>query len=367
MKLLFGIKSMNVPGGGAERVLATVVSGLAARGHDVAVLTFDAPGGTSFYPMDARVRRIALGLGSTDRKTGARDFVARLPALRRALRRERPQVAVGFMHSMFVPLSLASVGLRIPMVASEHTVPEYYRNRRWEYLLLVLAGLRSARITVPSDAIRERMPALVRARTATIPNPVAVPAPTAARTGGTQTVLAVGRLDADKDHATLIDAFATLAERFPDWRVRIVGEGNLRGALAHQISSLGLDARVTLAGATPDIAREYAEAEVLAVPSRYESFGMATAEALATGVAVVGFADCPGTNELVRHGENGWLVDGADATRVSAFANGLAALMSDSDLRTRLGTAAARDAIRFDPASVVSAWERHLARVGGIA
>ena len=44
MRLLFAIKSLNVPGGGAERVLVQVAGGLAARGHDVAILTFDSPG-----------------------------------------------------------------------------------------------------------------------------------------------------------------------------------------------------------------------------------------------------------------------------------------------------------------------------------
>ncbi|MCI0452778.1 MAG: glycosyltransferase family 4 protein [Candidatus Latescibacteria bacterium] len=362
MKLLFGIKSMDVPGGGAERVLATVATGLSTRGHDVAVLSFDAPGGTSFYPMDARVRRVALGLGATDRKSGARDFFARIPALRRALHDERPGVAIGFMHSFFVPLALASVGLGVPMIASEHTVPEYYRGRRGERALLVLAGLLSARITVPSDAIRVRMPARLRARTVTIPNPVAVPARASPRAPDTKTVLAVGRLDADKDHATLIDAFAAIATRFPDWRVRIVGEGPLRDALAGKISALGLDGRVTMVGATPDIAREYAHAEVMAVPSRYESFGMATAEALATGVPVLGFADCPGTNELVRHGENGWLADtGGD--RVASYALGLATLIQDPDLRQRLGAAGPASVALYAPTRVVLQWEKLLAEI----
>ncbi len=361
MRLLFAIKSMDVPGGGAERVLAVVASGLAARGHEVAVLTFDAPGGASFYPMDARVRRTALGLGSTDRKTGPRDFFARLPVLRRAVLGGRPDAVVGFMHSMFVPLSFATVGLGVPMVASEHTVPEYYRSRRGEYALLVLAGLISARVTVPSDAIRERMPARLRARTVTIPNPVTVSVHTTPQ--DTKTVLAVGRLDADKDHATLIDAFASVAARYPDWRVRIVGEGTLRDALASKIAALGLNGRVTIAGATADIAREYARAEMLAVPSRFESFGMATAEALAMGVPVLGFADCPGTNELVRHGENGWLVDAPDGDRARALAAGLAALITDPDLRAGLGAKGPHSVRAYAAEGVVTRWEQLLEEI----
>ena len=71
MKLLFGIKSMDVAGGGAERVLAIVASGLAKRGHDVSVLSFDAPGGNSFYPLESGVRRICLGMGPTDTSSGS--------------------------------------------------------------------------------------------------------------------------------------------------------------------------------------------------------------------------------------------------------------------------------------------------------
>ncbi len=56
MKLLFCIKRMNGAVGGAERVLAQITAGLADRGHDVTLVTFDPPAGTSFYPLHARVR-----------------------------------------------------------------------------------------------------------------------------------------------------------------------------------------------------------------------------------------------------------------------------------------------------------------------
>ena len=55
MRLLFAIKSLNAEGGGAERVLVDVANGMARRGHDPLVLTFDPPG-DSFYSLDARVR-----------------------------------------------------------------------------------------------------------------------------------------------------------------------------------------------------------------------------------------------------------------------------------------------------------------------
>lgn len=362
MKILFGIKALDVPGGGAERVLATVVTGLAARGHDVSVVTFDAPGGRSFYPLDARVRRIALGLGPTDRRSGWRDSLVRVRALRRVVREEKPDAAVGFMHSMFVPLAFATRGLGVPLVASEHIVPEYYRNRRGEYFLLVLGCLLSTRVTVLSKAVRDMYPRLVKSRMVPMPNPVSVPAASwsesRAPAGASKTVLSVGRLEAQKDHATLIDAFAMIAERFPDWNLRIVGDGSLRESLEQRLHASGLGSRASLVPTTAHIEDEYVRAQVFAMPSRFESFGIATAEAMSVGLPVVGFADCPGTNELVHHNADGWLVEPArDGERVRPYAEGLSALMGDDILRKRLGTCARESVRQFDPPHIVARWQ----------
>jgi len=368
MKLLFATKSLDVAGGGAERVLTIVASELAARGHDVSVVTFDAPGGASFYPLDERIRRIALGIGKTDQPSGLADFARRIRALRRAVRAERPDAVVGFMHSMFVPLSFATVGLDVPRVASEHTVPEYYRGRGGEFTLFMLGCVLSTRVTVLSPAVRDMYPRFLRRRMVPVPNPV--PAPSAARPiargGATRTILAVGRLGPEKDHATLIDAFASIANRFPDWALRIVGDGTLRGELERRVAARGLAGRVALPGATARIGDEYARADLFAVPSRYESFGLATAEALAAGLPVLGFADCPGTNELLEHNCNGWLVDtAAGVDRSAAFATGLAALIGDAALRARLAGEAAASVERFSPDRVTARWETLLREVIG--
>ena len=257
MKLLFGIKALDVPGGGAERVLSVVVSGLAERGHDVAVLTFDAPGGESFYPLNPGVRRIGLGIGPTTSRTGLRPFLRRLPALRRTVREEQPDVVVGFMHSTFVPLVLSMVGTGVPRIASEHNVPERYQGRRVEFALFQLACFMSARVTVISEAVRGLYPAWLRKRMVPMPNPVIVhdgcePDPAAADRP-TKTILSVGRLERQKDQMTLVDAFASIAGRFPNWNVRIVGDGSLQRELEAAVSRHVLLERVLLPVSTDRI------------------------------------------------------------------------------------------------------------------
>src|SRR5262249_34945319 len=129
MKLLICTKTMKCAGGGAERVLAEIASGLATRGHEVTVLSFDQPRGTSFYPLQKSIRRIDLALGSTTRPSGLLDSIARIRALRSKILMLAPDVAIGFMHSMFVPLSLSMLGTNVPLIASEHTVYDHYRHR----------------------------------------------------------------------------------------------------------------------------------------------------------------------------------------------------------------------------------------------
>lgn len=362
MKVLFAIKRLASAVGGAERVLCTGCSELASRGHEVSILTFDPPGGQPFYPLDPRVKRIDLGIGDSSQPAGLIETLARMRALRRTINTERPDVAVGFMHSMFVPMAFSLAGTGVPVLGSEHIVPEHYRTRPLQYLLLMLASPFLTRLTVLSKAIRSRYPVGVRKRMVVMPNPVEAAA-NCANVGGAKesfTLLSVGRLEAQKDHATLIKALALVADKFPKWRLKIVGEGTLRADLASLVAALDLQAKVTMPGVTPAIANEYMAAEVFVISSRYEAFGLVTAEAMSHGLPVVGFADCPGTNELIEAGKTGLLVTpGSD--RVGALASALSQLMAAPSLRQNLGKAG-REAIktRFSPGQVCDQWENLL-------
>ena len=359
MKLLFAIKTLALPGGGSERVLADLTGALAGRGHEVSLASFDAADAEPFYPIAREVRRIALGLGDVSRHTSAASGLRRIAALRRLARRGRPDVAIGFMHSAYIPLGLALLGTGIPMIASEHIAFEHYRSRRLEKALLRLTPCLARTTTVISPVIRDEFPAALRRHMTVMPNPVSPRDRRHADVGGEgrpwKTLLAVGRLEPQKDHRILIGAFARIAGDFPDWRLRIVGEGALRGALEAQAAATGRGDRISLPGARAAIDEEYVDAQLFAMPSIYESFGLTTAEALSHSLPVVGFADCPGTNELVRHGVNGLLVGGSD--REAALAQGLAELMAAPERRRALGAAGPDSVAAFAPEAIVERWE----------
>ena len=201
MKILFAIKDLNNSKGGAEKVLAIVASGMAKIGYDVSLMTYDKLGGESYYPLDPKVKRISLGIGNSQQRASVNETTARIKAIRRVLKVRQPDIVIPFMHSMFVPVAVASIGLNIPVVASEHTVKAHYRGRPIQFILLMLSSFLVKEVTVLSSRVKESYPWLLRRKMVVMPNPVEPPVShTASNVRTKHTILNVGRLDESKDH-----------------------------------------------------------------------------------------------------------------------------------------------------------------------
>jgi glycosyltransferase involved in cell wall biosynthesis len=169
----------------------------------------------------------------------------------------------------------------------------------------------------------------------------------------------VGRLASVKRHDLLIDAWARIADEFPDWTLKIFGRGPLQKELAEQIGRLGLTGKVRLMGHTSKIDKEYLTASILAHPAEHEGWGLAASEAFAAGLPVIGFADCPGINHLVKHETNGLLIpEGEDSA--PALAEALVTLMRDDARRLELGRAAPGTIYDYEPQRVYDLWENVL-------
>ena len=358
MKILFWVPALGGRGGGAERVLSIIASGLAHRGHEVVVASADRLGTSSFYAFDPAVWRRCLGT-----RPGASWHPAALLRLRGELLRNPPDVAVGFMFAGYTTLAAAAAGTGMPLIASEHTTFDHYRLRAIQSRLLPRAAGRFAAITIPSDRVRLGYPRLVADLMTVIPNPLPKVQTDRGyrREGGHKRLLAVGNLRAEKGHLVLVDAFSRIAASHPDWDMRIVGEGPVRGVLEQAIESRGLKGRAHIGDVVTDVAAEYAKADLFVMPSSYESFGLATAEALSAGLPAVGFADCPGTNEIIQDEVNGLLVKGSN--RAEALAVSLSRLMGDPALLSEFSSRAPGTVAEYEAEGIVMRWEKLLQSV----
>ena len=173
------------------------------------------------------------------------------------------------------------------------------------------------------------------ARVAVVPNAVPLPALREGAVAGR--VLFLGRIEAAKGSAELLEALAMLAPRFPQLRLVLGGSGDLDG-FRRDAAARGLGERIELPGWLDAPARdaEITRAAIFCLPSHAEGLPMALLEAMAAGKAAVASA-VGGIPELVCDGENGLLVPPRDA---AALAAALARLLADEDLCRRLGARA---------------------------
>jgi glycosyltransferase involved in cell wall biosynthesis len=172
------------------------------------------------------------------------------------------------------------------------------------------------------------------------------------RTG--KIVASIGRLSHEKGVDMLLDSWAEIADRHPDWKLRIYGAGDEEQALRARTTSLGLDGSVEWMGRTNDVLGALSEASVFAQASRAEGFPITLLEAMAAGVPCAAFDCAPGVREIIRDGEDGLLARLGNAMELGGH---ISTLISDKELRDRMGDAAFRNVKRFAADEITDRWE----------
>ena len=325
----------SMEGGGAQRAVAKLATGLARRGHAVDLVLAHARGPylaeipPEVRVVDLDVRRLATAV---------------LP-LARYLRSERPRAVLSVLDYVNVVCvaarELARSDVRL-VVSERNTLSVAVANttRRRTRLLPTLvrwAYPRADAVVAVSEGVADDLVSgfgLAPSSVHVLNNPVVTPEVTQMRSRppahpwlrdpSLRVVLAVGRLVAQKDHATLVDAFAR-AGLGPDVRLVVLGEGPLRPELEAAVAKHGLTGVVDLPGFVDNPYAEMAAADLFVLPSRWEGSPGVLIEAMSCGVPVVA-TDCPsGPRQILDGGRYGRLVSVADVDGLAqALADGVA-------------------------------------------
>lgn len=357
--------------GGVERVLTLKANYFAEHfGYDITIILTDGDGKPLFYPLSDKVKVLNLNIGFEELWTCS--FVKKIivylkkqrlykKKVENELMRLRPDITVSLLRREVNFLSSIKDGSR--KIGELHVNRANYRNfeagdaniiknlfAKFWMRSLVAKLKKLDRFVVLTSEDRQAWPEL--SNVTVIPDPLSF-IPTQKSELTQKRVIAVGRYVYQKGFDLLLQAWARVEKLHPDWQLAIFGDGD-RTPYQQQAAQLGLSPECCqLNGPTSNIQQEYANSSLFVFSSRFEGFGMVLVEAMACGLPVISFA-CPcGPKDIVKHGEDGLLVENGN---VEALAASLSQLMDNEPQRRSMSVAAQCNAQRFGMQQIAERW-----------
>ena len=305
-KILFVVSQIGT--GGAERVISTLASDFAEKGNDVTVITFRDT--ENAYPISSKVNMV--------RVTG--NPLQRALAIRKYIQKHRIEVYVSFELNYGC---LCAFGTGVRYITSMRNDPKHdvvsTRERVFRFMNFLLAD----HIVFQTEEIMSFFPTSIRSHGSVIMNPL--------KEGldeyhgvRRKEIVAVCRLEKQKNIPMMIQAFQKVALRHPDFVLKLYGDGGLRSEMEQIVQAQGLKGRFLFAGFQSEIDKKIKDAYMYICTSDYEGLSNSLLEAMAIGLpCVTTDSGGGGARAVILDGVNGHLVPVGDADAMSSCMNRL--------------------------------------------
>lgn len=344
--------------GGTERVLVNLSDYLISKGFQVTVVTQYQK--DNEYSLNPKVKRIISDLTKEEcTKRRILNFIRRFKKLRKIWKQEHPDVILSFIGKNNMMAILTSRFLKIPVAVAVRGDPmmEYYLG--WMRFAAKNLFRLADGVILQTKQSFDFFPKAVRKKAVILRNPIN-PAFFIPRYAGERekTIVAVGRIDENKNHKLLIRAFAGIAEKYPEYQLIIYGEGELKEKLKELTASLGMEGKISFPGAISNVQEAIYKASVFVLPSNTEGVPNTLIEAMILGLTVIA-TDCPcgGPADLIDHGINGLLTQ---VGNVEQMKDNLQKVLNNLQYANILGINALRTGDIYLPESVYKEWEAYM-------
>lgn len=349
--------------GGAERVFVNLAEFFLREGYRVTMVTQYQYPGEEEYALPEGAKRVLSDL-NPDEIDNSRivNFFRRINKLHKIWKKEQPNLVLSCIgKNNFMTVVTTMLTRTRPVVSVVGEAKEEYPSRLMRILANVLFPFASG-VILQTERSKFFFSKSVRIKAVILPNSLN-PDFIKPRYAGEREkrIVAVGRLDANKNHEMMIRAFASLKDKYPEYTLTIYGEGELHGYLEELADKLGISERVFLPGVIPDVAAQIEKAALFLLTSYSEGVSNALIEALATGLPVIS-TDVPsgGTVELMTDGVNGLIITTGDQ---QALEKAMDRLLSDPVYAEQLGREAAKIQERLAPERVNRLWQEYFEKI----
>lgn len=175
-------------------------------------------------------------------------------------------------------------------------------------------------------------------------------------------ILSIGRMTSndEKGFLRLIEIWNSIQKnkKYKDWTLTIVGEGELKNTIEEKIKENNLENSIILKSFTKEIEKEYLNASIYVMASRWEGFPMVLLEASSYALPIIAFDINTGPSELIKNEKSGFLIEDGN---LKSFADKLEILMDDENLRKTMGGGAKNIVkTKFSKEVIMGKWEELL-------
>lgn len=339
MEIVFVLPDMR--GGGSERVVALLANEYAARGYQVTILLF--AGNQTVYPLDQRIKVYIAG-----KPSGGNPWVQikRLINMRQFYKNNRGCYIFSFCVRGSIYSVLTAAGIPHRLLVSERNDPNRIsekRLRNWSYR-------KAEKIVFQTEEMKNCFPEDIRKKSVVIPNPVSADMPEPFKGKRKKRVVSVARLQPQKNHKLLLNAFAEFQKRFSEYELHIFGIGELEDELKKQAKELQIDNKVIFRGFSSNVQQEIRDSAMFVQSSDYEGISNSMIEALAIGVPVIA-TDCPvgGARMYIEDGISGILTAVGDE---KALAEAMIKIADDPEFAQKLSDNSVKIRERYSLAQI---------------
>lgn len=359
-KIAFLINSLGK--GGAEHVVVNLAEHFAGLGNEILLVT------SRVLPEEYQVTFTAKRRLLEEEIKGAPfgrlgKIPARIGGLKKIWREEKPDLVIAFIGKMNLYAMLSAGKMDIPVILSVRSDPAREYPSAFQKKLAERLFRKAAGVVFQTEDAMNFFSQRVQEHSAVLPNALSESFIKNRYEGvRNDEIVMVGRLDANKNHAMLLRAFAKLHGEYPSMKIKIYGGGlsgsDTRPMLEALAKELGIEDKVHFMGRQSDVRRKIERARIFVLASGYEGMPNALLEAMATGLAVIS-TDCPcgGPKSVIQNGQNGLLIPVGDT---EALEEALRHILENPELEERLGREAAKLAEELSPKKVCRQWQEQI-------
>jgi glycosyltransferase involved in cell wall biosynthesis len=356
MKVLFLAGNLN-NAGGTERVGTLIANKLSQIGYDVTLASVSG-GSKPFFPQSEGVKSISISAASGRALYKTPKIIYKI---RKLLCSEKFDVVIT-IESMAVLFTLpATLGLPVKNVCWEHFNFKSDLGKVGRRIARHLAARFCDSVVTLTE--RDKQYWLDNTKHKSQISAIANPCPFGTQplfeNQQSKVVLAVGRLTYQKGFDLLLQAWVSVNKECPDWKLKIVGDGEDKAILNKFIKVNRLAGSVELVGKTDNVQEFYKNAEIFCLSSRFEGFPMVLLETLSFGLPVVSY-DCDTGPEEVLSGTGSLLVE---PNNTDSLASSLIKLINDEKLREDISTKSRIKASDYQVDTIIKYWDELLVKL----